>query len=239
MDRLPAHLRPAPVTVEVPAPSEIDEAERELARHASADSQRCWGYFPSLTGRPGIQTNLPACQQLARTLPEITVAGTRYQFNFLRLSLRCQSTQPAYHLDTDAATALTGDPATLGQRLVGRILLNFSTTQNRHLYYLDLHVATAALTSEGSYVRITDQVLAERRSVRATIRPRSGRIAHGISFAANHVLHSGVDGPSGHFIAAYGYDRADWRDYPGAVARMMGYSPDKSSSTGELRGGSG
>lgn len=206
MNPLPARLRPAPVTVELPAAAAVDAAERELARHAGADGQQCWGYFPSLTGRPGIRTDLPACQQLASTVPEITAAGTRYQFNFLRLSLRCQSTQAAYHLDTDAATALTGDPATLDQRLVGRILLNLSTTQERHLCYLDLHPSAVALTWEGSYVRVAGQAVAAEHAARATIPPRTGTVAHGVSFLANHVLHSGVDGPHGHFVAAYGYD---------------------------------
>jgi hypothetical protein len=204
--RLPAALRPAPVTVCLPTTGQVDAAERELRRHARADDQRCWGYFPSLTGQPGIHTNLPACGDFAAALPEVTAAGATYQFNFLRLSLRCQSPEPAYHLDSDAATALTGDPATLGRRLVGRILLNLSTTEERTLHYLDLDISAAALTRQGSYVRAADQTEAARFAVRATIPPRSGRITHGIAFVANQVLHSGVDGPRGHFVAAYGYD---------------------------------
>lgn len=207
LDRLPAALRPAPVTVELPVTGHLDEAERELARHARADDDHCWGYFPSLTGRPGIHTDLPACRKFASALPAITDAGTHYQFNFLRLSLRCQSRKPAYHLDSDAATALTGDPGTLAQRQVGRILLNLSTTEERNLYYLDLDVLAVAVVREGSYVRAADQTLAARHVVRATIPPRSGTTAHGVSFIASHVLHSGVDGLHGHFVAAYGYDR--------------------------------
>ncbi len=41
--------------------------------------------------------------------PTISHAGMTYRFNFLRLSLVCQSADPAFHLDSDAATALTGD----------------------------------------------------------------------------------------------------------------------------------
>jgi hypothetical protein len=205
-DRLPAALRPSPVTAELPTIRHVDAAERELRRHAQADDHQCWGYFPSLTGQPGIHADLPACQDFASVLPEITAAGAHYRFNFIRLSLRCQSPQTAYHLDSDAATALTGDPATLGRRRVGRILLNLSTTEERSLYYLDLDVSAIALTRQGSYVRAADQKLAARHAVRAAIPPRSGRIAHGITFMANQVLHSGVDGPRGHFVVAYGYD---------------------------------
>jgi hypothetical protein len=212
-DRLPTALRPAPVTVQLQATGPVDAAERELVRRAQADDCRCWGYFPSLTGRPGIHTDLPACQRFASSLPEITTAGANYEFNFIRLSLHCQSPQPAYHLDSDAATALTGDPATLGRRRVGRILLNLSTTQDRSLYYLDLDVSTVVLTWQGSYVRAADQTLAEQHGVHTAIPPRSGTIVRGISFVASHVLHSGVDGPHGHFVAAYGYD-SDARTLP-------------------------
>ena len=73
-------------------------------------------------------------------------------------------------------------------------------------YYLDLHVSAAALYKEGAYVRAADQALAERHAVRATIPPRPGTNVRGTSFVANHVLHSGVDRPHGHFVSAYGND---------------------------------
>jgi hypothetical protein len=206
-DRLPAALRPAPVTVKIPEFQHVDAAQRELTRHARADANRCWGYFPALAGWPSIRTDLPACRDFARALPRVAAAGATYQFNFLRLSLSCQSPRAALHLDSDAATALTGDPATLDRRQIGRILLNLSTTEERSLYYLDLDVSAVPLTREGSYVRVADPVLATRHAVRAVIPPRSGTTTHGISFVANRVLHSGVDGPHGHFVAAYGYDR--------------------------------
>ncbi len=204
--RLPAVFRPSPVTVNLPAIKHVEDAERELRRHAQADGNRCWGYFPTLTGRPGIHVDLPACRDFASAMPEVVGADANYQFNFIRLSLARQSSQPAYHLDSDAATALTGDTATLDQREVGRILLNLSAHEERSLHYLDLDVSTTALTHEGSYVRAADGAVA-RYAVRAVIPPRSGRTVHGINFVANQVLHSGVDGPGGHFVAAYGYDR--------------------------------
>jgi hypothetical protein len=205
-NRLPAALRPALFAAELPAIAHLEEAEHELERHAQADDQRCWGYFPALAGRAGIHADLPACREFAGAMPEISVADATYQFNFIRLSLRSQSQRAAYHLDSDAATALTGDPATLSERQVGRVLLNLSATSDRRLHYLDLDVSAVALTSDGSYVRATDQAQAACRT-RCTIVPaRSGRTVHGVAFIANRVLHSGVDGPRGHFVAAYGYD---------------------------------
>lgn len=207
--RLPDALRPRPVSIELDAVAveHVNDAERELARQAQADPDKCWGYFPSLSRQPGIDTGLPACREFASVLPEIASAGTTYQFNFLRLSLVCQSQHAMYHLDSDAATALTGDPATLARREVGRILLNLSTTQHRRLYYLDVDVSAVALDREGSYIRAADQTQVARYVACAEVPPRSARTAHGISFVASRVLHSGVDGPRGHFVAAYGYDR--------------------------------
>jgi hypothetical protein len=207
-DRLPAALRPAPVTLRLPTTNHVEAAERELVRHAQADEHTCWGYFPSLAGRQGIHTDLPACSQFAVTVPVVTAAGMDYHFNFIRLSLSRQGQQPAYHLDSDAATALTGDPATLDHRQVGRILLNLSSKQERNLYYLDLDPKAIVLTREGSYVRAADQAIGTGRTVCAAIPPRSGTTVHGVRFIANRVLHSGTDGPAGHFVAAYGYDTA-------------------------------
>jgi hypothetical protein len=204
--RLPATFRPAPITLSLPAIRQVDETERELRYHAQADNNQCCGYFPSLTGHPGISVALPACRDFASIMPTITHAGVTYRFNFIRLSLTCQSSLPTYHLDTDAATALTGDPATLGQRQVGRILLNLSARDQRALHYLDLDVAATPLTREGSYVRASEGADITRYARFAAIPPRTGTIVHGIRFASSHVLHSGVDGPHGHFVAAYGYD---------------------------------
>jgi hypothetical protein len=210
-DRLPAALRPRNVTAELPSVRQVDAAERELRLHAERDRQQCWGYFPVLAGQPGIGSDLPACRDFAIVMPYVMTDGECHQFNFIRLSLTCQSQQAAYHLDSDAATALTGDLATLRRREVGRVLLNLSSTQARALHYLDLDVSTAILSSQGSYVRSADESQEARHAASATIPPRSGRTVHGIVFVANRVLHSGVDGPLGHFVAAYGYDRADVR----------------------------
>jgi hypothetical protein len=205
-DRLPAALRPALFTTELRAIRQLEAAERELQRHAQADAQRCWGYFPALAGCAAIHADLPACREFASAMPEMRVAGARYRFNFIRLSLRCQSQRAAYHLDSDAATALTGDPATLGERLVGRVLLNLSAVAERRLHYLDLDVSAVALTSDGSYVRAADQTQVACHTRCTVVPARTGRIVHGVAFVANRVLHSGVDGPRGHFVAAYGYD---------------------------------
>ena len=68
-DRLPVTLRPIPIVVTLPALKLVDEAERELRHHAQADANRCWGYFPALTGRPGIHVDLAACRVFADAIP--------------------------------------------------------------------------------------------------------------------------------------------------------------------------
>jgi hypothetical protein len=182
----------------------LDAASRELASHATADENQCCGYFPALAGRPGILDDLPACRQCAALFPTLTIAGLHLRFSFIRMSLRQQATVPAYHLDTDAATALTGDPATLRDRLVWRALLNLSSASDRVLHYLDLDPAETALDLDGAYASLSDRRAANGHERHITIpRAREGLI-HGIHFVANRVLHSGVDDERGHFVAAYG-----------------------------------
>jgi hypothetical protein len=107
---LEERLRPQPVELDLAAIGEaITAAQDELRLVAMDDLDRCCGYFPALAGLSGIRTELPACRAFAEALTAISHAGMTYGFNFLRLSLVRQSADPAFHLDSDAATALTGD----------------------------------------------------------------------------------------------------------------------------------
>ena len=203
-------LRPRAVALDLTAVEEsITAAEDELRLGAIEDRDRCCGYFPALAGMSGIRTELPACRTFAEALPVISQAGTIYGFNFLRLSLVRQSADPAFHLDSDAATALTGDVATLGKREVLRLLLNLSRQEERALHYLDVDPRTAELVAEGSYVRAKDPGRHQMRARVAVIPPRTPATVHGLAFASNRVLHSGLDGKHGHFIAAYGVESAE------------------------------
>lgn len=180
-------------------------AENELGMHALADRDRCCGYFPALAGA-GILSDLPACAAFADRLPHIAYAGLAYRFNFLRLSLVQQSAEPAYHLDSDADTAVTGEAASLSRRRVLRLLLNLSTRSERTLHYLDVDPCSVELAVDGSYVRAANPGALHRHARLATVSRRRGTLVHGLAFASNLVLHSGVDDPHGHFVAAYGIE---------------------------------
>jgi hypothetical protein len=183
--------------------------ESELGAHAASDPDKCCGYFPALHGVPGIHSDLPACRAFATRLPLIRHGGAGYRFNFLRLSLMRQSADPAYHLDSDAATALSGDLATLEQRRVMRLLLNLSSRRERTLHYLDVDPWCVELTADGSYVRAAHPRELSTRALTAVVQARCGSRVAGLVFAANLVLHSGVDNADGHFVAAYGFDTKD------------------------------
>ncbi len=187
----------------------IPKAERELRDRASQDRDRCCGYFPALKGIKGIDSNLPACRAFATNHPVIRHGGTEYRHNFLRLSLKRQSVDPAYHLDSDAATALSGDVTTFRRRRVERLLLNLSASSERTLHYLDVDSACVDLVADGPYVRAADPMGLADYALTATIPPRRGSHVAGVLFAANLVLHSGVDDANGHFVAAYGLDELD------------------------------
>lgn len=206
---LEKRLHPEPVELDLaPIREVITAAEGELRLGAIEDRDRCCGYFPALAGMSGIRTELQASRVFAEALPAISHSGMTYWFNFLRLSLVCQSADPAFHLDSDAATALTGDVGSLGEREVLRLLLNLSSQEERVLHYVDVDPRTTNLVAEGSYVRAKDPERLQAR-VRATvIPPRIDTTVHGLAFVSNRVLHSGLDGEHGHFIAAYGVETA-------------------------------
>jgi hypothetical protein len=181
-------------------------AESELRMHALADHDRCWGYFPSLAGAAGVITALPACAAFAARLPHIAHAGLVYRFSFLRLSLVQQGADASYHLDSDADTAITGEVASLARRLILRLLLNLSTQNDRTLHYLDVDPWSVRLAADGSYVRLASRAPLSRHARTVTIPRRCGSTVHGLAFASNLVLHSGVDDLSGHRVAAYGIE---------------------------------
>jgi hypothetical protein len=216
---LAAIHRPVAVKINLPGLAESSaDAELELSARAALDRDGCCGYFPDLEGVHGIDCDLPACRAFALSLPVIDYGGTEYRFNFLRLSLKQQSVDPAYHLDSDAATALGGDVTTLRQRRVERLLLNLSARGRRTLHYLDVDSSCVELVADGSYIRAADPRGLADQALTAMIPPRNGSYVAGLLFAANMVLHSGVDDASGHFVAAYGIDAADHKASSGCAA---------------------
>ena len=201
-----SHL-PVAVVFDLPELTEsIPEVETELGARAGLDQNRCCGYFPALRGVRGIDCNLPACRAFRERVPSIEHCGAKYQFNFIRLSLIQQSVDPAFHLDSDAATALSGDVSTIKRRRVARLLLNLHSQSGRALHFLDVDPNCVELTSDGSYVRAADPRALIKREMTAVIPARSGSRISGLLFPANRVLHSGVDDDGGHFVAAYGID---------------------------------
>lgn len=217
--RLAAIHRPVAVEIHVPGLAErAAGAELELSARATVDRDGCCGYFPALEGVHGIDCDLPACRVFATGLPVIDYSGMEFRFNFLRLSSKQQSVDPAYHLDSDAATALSGDLATLGRRRVQRLLLNLSSRNERTLHYLDVDSRCVDLVADGSYVRAADPRGLANRALTANIPPRRGSHVAGLLFAANLVLHSGVDDVRGHFVGAYGIDAIDHTASSGRAA---------------------
>jgi hypothetical protein len=95
------------------------------------------------------------------------------------------------------------------------LLLNLSSRTERTLHYLDVDSCCVELVANGSYVCAADPRGLADRALTANIPPRRGSHVAGLLFAANLVLHSGVDDASGHFVGAYGVDEVDhyaWAD---------------------------
>jgi hypothetical protein len=227
--RLAADHHPVAVTFDLPGlPQSLTEVESELGARAARDRNGCYGYFPALEGAPGIDSNLPACLSFGTRWPSITHRGTEYLFNFIRLSLMQQSSEPAFHLDSDAATALGGVVATLRQRRVARLLLNLSSRSGRTLHYLDVDPYSVELISEESYVRAAEPSGLVEHEFVMVIPPRRGSRVSGLAFTSNLVLHSGVDDAHGHFVAAYGMDAKDSAASSGHSAQNAFRTPSRS-----------
>jgi hypothetical protein len=192
--------------LEWPAVAAIKRADRELRCRAAIDQNRCAGFFPSLRGVPAIDHEFPCCRELMHLVPEIEHEGRAYRFNFIRLSLVCQASEPTWHIDSDAATALTGGNVNPADRLIHRLLLNLSETRERVLTYLDVDVLRIGLLQDGGYIRPAKTESPRGKAVSVSVPVREGHVVHGISFVSNRILHSGRDDEDGHFVAAYGFE---------------------------------
>jgi hypothetical protein len=111
-----------------------------------------------------------------------------------------------------------GNDLRVREREVLRLILNLSSQEERFLHYLDVDPGRTELVAEGSYVRAKDPERHHTCIRVAVIPPRTCATVRGLAFTSNRVLHSGLDGEHGHFIAAYGMETAEPR-LPRSVAR--------------------
>lgn len=202
---LSSTFQPTEITLNFPGDEIfIVTAEEELYAKARADANGCYGYFPAMGGSGNIDTDLPLSRAYAEAVPTLVVDDRTLSFNFIRLSLIQQRGDSPFHLDSDAATALTGNVSTISDRLVWRLLLNLSSKHSRTLSYLDVNPASVDLTNNGGYIHLENQELAAETAKNAVIPPRKGKKVHGVLFCASRVLHTGRDDEFGHFVAGYG-----------------------------------
>lgn len=201
---------PKIVTVAFPFDeSLIQSVEQELSARASQDTDKCFGYFPGMKGRQDIAFDLPISQQFAEQAKTLDVTGKKLYFNFLRLSLVDQPTISPFHLDSDSATALTGDEATMAQRLVWRLLVNMSDTKSRTVVYLNLDPSSIKLTTYKGYISYPSKSITDDMIKSVKLPPRDKNTVSAVLFCASRVLHAGKDMDSGHFVAGYGVDEDD------------------------------
>jgi len=181
----------------------VDAAALELKTMAEPDDNKCCGYFPAMHA-DGINMDLPASKAFAETYPEFEVDGMPVGFSFLRMSLKKQEAKASFHLDTDAATALTGEPDTVTQRRVVRLLLNFSILHHRTLAFLDVDPTSLPPSFNQNYVYCPPEAVPQDSVRTIAIPPRAGRLVQGVLFYSSRVYHTGQDDEHGHFVGAYG-----------------------------------
>lgn len=185
----------------------IARARNELAARAELTTDRCFGYFPGCE-LVGIEQNLPASKGVNRHMPRMQVGEHELSFNFLRLALRPQPPCDPWHLDSDAATAVTGDREKTQTTTVWRALLNLSVQERRVVEYLDVDPSSVGLVETDGYISLPDTSYDEAYARRVILPPKDGLLVCGVLFAASQVLHRGNDGQGGHFVGGYGAEVA-------------------------------
>lgn len=196
------------MTIDLPVDDRlIEDTCWELALKAAADANACYGYFPGMAGAAGIDTDLPACRRLLDSLPALALAGRRFSFNFVRLSLAKQAGSFPFHLDSDTMSGFTGDPASLARRVVLRLLVNLSAAYPRTLSFLNIDAASVRLEAKAGYVHYCGPLDPDAIE-RIVIPPRRGRQTHAVLLCANRVMHTGEDDEHGHFVAGFGWEGA-------------------------------
>jgi hypothetical protein len=149
---------------------------------------------------------------LAEGHPLIEIDELSLAFNFCRYSDRRQSTlvpgsEGIFHLDSDAATALTGDLGSLGTshaKPVWRLLLNLHPERARTLAYADVDSTNVPIALDGNYAYCPPEAMPPGTVRTLEIPRRVGGTTLGVLFLSSQVLHSGRDDEHGHFVAGYG-----------------------------------
>jgi hypothetical protein len=197
---LSSELQPQIVRIELDG-ALLDLADAELRAKTSTDSDQCYGYFPYM---PSIDQDLPQCSEFAVAHPRITIDSLPLGFNFLRMSLKEQQASARFHLDSDAATALTGNLDTIDQRRVWRLLLNLHPLYTRTLAYIDADPSNLVIARRDNYVYCAPEAIPEEAIKSLDLIPRLDNQVQGVLFCSSQVLHTGQDDEHGHFVGAYG-----------------------------------
>lgn len=210
IEPLSTKFQPRSVNVQLTCASQlVSDVQNELTAKAKTDKNKCWGYFPAMKDKASIDTKLPISRRFAQSVPELRVNEFDMNFNFVRLSLVKQTGDSPFHLDTDAATALTGNAATLSKRLVWRLLINLSDKHPRTLSYLDIDSSKITLVDDDGYVHCDKKLVTKDVIRRIAVAPRRDNHVSGVLFCASRVLHTGQDDKFGHFVSGYGYEELD------------------------------
>jgi hypothetical protein len=185
----------------------IAAAHNELLGYALENTDGCYGYFPDLFDREGINSNLSAASRFADRYPIVKINNVPFKFSFLRVSVRPQPTQSGkMHVDSNVQSGLSYDSSTVpSEGPAWRAHFNLS---NEFSKVLDYSVQAPTLINATPENGITYYWThpAARRSIE--IVKRHKRLAHGVLFCANRVVHGANNRAAiGEFVASYGYEQ--------------------------------
>ena len=201
---LPPELHPILIATTLLSDELIDGALAELTQAAQNDPNGCWGDFAGFESR---DLPLPRTRKFAESVDAaaITPVDRPLPYCFTRVSIWRQPTidRAQFHLDTDALTAVGGDPTEAG-KIVVRALFNIGQYP-RSLEYLDIDPRFVLLQARGSTVRYLGRTAGRVRKI--DIAARVPGLVSGVLFYSNRVLHSGRDDKRGHAVLALGHEQ--------------------------------
>lgn len=201
MREVATQFRPTSHRFDLLNSSAIYRAEKELREKACLDTvNSCHGFFPDHF--EDAAEGLPESAAFATAFPGFMVKNMNLTFSWLRLSLVPHTPLAPFHLDGDSKTGFTDEPDP--DRRAWRLVLNLDAEHDREFGFSPIDPWSVPLRLESGYYR-AEAVNTGDREVEV-IPHRRGRIVHGVLACVSQLLHVGVEGTHGSFLASYGFE---------------------------------
>ena len=169
-----------------------------LELEALGSSHGCWAITPG--DEPESEREI---KEFFRVNGQREIDEQVYDLSLVRLSLYAQ--QPfggvgALHLDGVDPTGLVDDGVPKGSK-IHRLVVNLHLLLRRDVRFCWPDEELTYVDQGSGFVTCNDYD--PEKAIILGLKERVGKQATGLEFCASEVLHAGIDGPDGHFVALY------------------------------------